>query len=1102
MAGGDQDSQDLFIQANQAYLGGNIGQALEVLDQALVVAPEGDPIMTFLLVQKVGWLRESGHPEESAKALAEVTRELEQLSAAGNETQWSSVRMEQGMAAHKRGDFTGAEALLAEAADLAKQSPARDLILTDVFANQASLYLDQGRLSDAQNALHAALEIDHRVGNKRSESNDLNMLGMVYKSLGDRDTAQVYLRNAFEVAYQAGLPGEAADAMANLANLMDDAGDHAGAAEIFRQIGQFRAEGGDESGEACSVANQGVAASLAGDQERAAMLLARSHELHLATGNTLHAVQDQLNLSSVETSRGNLAEALSYAEKALAAAREFGLVELLWATEYMVASCRVSLATDAGSEPAGVQVFEEALAGYRRAADVVELLRSKIDRPEERESLLTGKDMIYDSAISLCLALQRAKDAFQFSERARMRSFLEALGESRVQQLEGEDAETHRRDDVVTRLLSPLTPADEKPRLMDELRTLRAEIAARRPALAAITEAELPGEDDIRAAIPDQTYVLEFFQLGNTVISFLLDREGLKDCAAVSFDEPVEVIVQRFRDEIDGGDPDLATGNTLFASLLRPVMKNLATTANLIVVPHRSLHYVPFSALWFVPAGDDAPPRQYLKTRFYLTAIPSASYLPRLTRLAAADRELGPAVVLGNPTGNLPGAETEALRVAARLAVTAKLGKEATRQALLGAAAPAILHVASHGTYNDQDPLLSGLELSDGVVTVEDLLSSGPAPGLLVLSGCVTGMSARKPGEELTGLAQAALRNGTRSVVATLWETFDESSTIFFEHFYEALTQGHPVSEAVGWARESLATGPAGYDQPGDWAPFLLIGDPDQRLVEPDQAPLAIFNRGLELADQGDEEAAKAAFHSAMDSSFPEMRGRAAYALGLMLSNGGDVEGALEAWQTSAASGDTDVAPMAEWSLASLLEGKDDIDGAQAAYQRAIDSNHPDAAPRSLLDLGGILVGQGDIDGALVAYRRAMDTGHPEAAPRSAMNLGMLLAQRGDIDGAKAAYRRAIDSGDQEMAPRAAEALGTMLAQGADTTGARVALQTAVDSGHPEVMPWAAYNLGVLLARQQDFNGARAALRLAAQSRNAEAAREAAELMTRLPGPG
>lgn len=1100
MAGGDQTGQDLFVQASDAYLGGNIGRAVEILDEAIAAAPGGDPILAFLLVQKVGWLRESGHPEESAEALAGVTRELERLPRAGNETQWASVRMEQGMAAHKRGDFTGAEALLAEAQELAKESPARDLILTDVFANQASLYLDQGRLSDAQNALYAALEIDQRVGNKRSESNDLNMLGLVYKQLGDPDTGQVYLRKAFEVAYQAGLPREATDAMSNLASLMDDAGDHAGAADIFRQVGQFHTEGGDESGEACSVANQGVAASLAGDQERAAILLSRSHELHLAGGNRLHAVQDQLNLSNVEARRGNLDKALSYAEEALAASLEFGLVELLWAAEYTVARCRVSLAKEAGAESKGIQQFEAALAGYRRAADVVELLRSKIDRPEERESLLSGKDMIYDEAITLCIALQRARDAFQLSERARMRSFLEALGESRLQKLEGEDAETHRRDELVTRLLSPLTPPDAKPRLMDELRTLRAEIAARRPALAAITEAELPREDEIRAAIPEQTCVLEFFQLGNTVIIFLLDREGLQECTVVSFDEPVEAIVQRFRDEVDNGDPELETGNKLFAALLRPVMPKLATIANLIVVPHRSLHYVPFSALWFVPTGDDAPPRQYLKTRFYLTVVPSASYLPHLTRLAAADRELGAAMVLGNPTGNLPGAETEALRVADRLAVTPRLGKDATRQALLGAAAPAVLHVASHGAYNAQDPLLSGLELADGVVTVEDLLSSGPAPGLLVLSGCVTGMSARRPGEELTGLAQAALRNGTRSVVATLWETFDESSTIFFEHFYEALTQGHRVSEAIGWARESLATGPAGYDQPVDWAPFLLLGDPDQRLVDPDKAPLAIFNRGLELADQGDEEGAKAAFQSAIDSGFPEMKGRAAYALGLMLNNQGDSEGALGAWQQAAASDDSEIAPMAEWSLAGLLEGKGDIEGAEAAYQRAIDSNHPDAAPRALLDLGGILVGQGDIEGALAAYRRAVDSGHSEAVPRSAMNLGFLLAQRGDTDGARAAYQRAIDSGDEEMAPRAALALGTMVAQDGDTAGARTALQKAIESGHPEAMPWAAYNLGILLAGQNDFKGARAALQLAAQSHNAEAAREAAEVMAGLPG--
>lgn len=303
------------------------------------------------------------------------------------------------------------------------------------------------------------------------------------------------------------------------------------------------------------------------------------------------------------------------------------------------------------------------------------------------------------------------------------------------------------------------------------------------------------------------------------------------------------------------------------------------------------------------------------------------------------------------------------------------------------------------------------------MVTVEDLFSSGPAPGLLVLSGCVTGMSARRPGDELTGLAQVALRSGTRSVVATLWETFDESSTIFFEHFYEALTQGAPVNEALGWARESLATGPEGYDQPVDWAPFLLIGDPGLRLVPPDEAPLAIFNRGLELADQGDVAGAVSAFHQAIDSPFPEMRGRAAYALGLTLNGQGDVEGALAASGQSANSGDPEMAPVAEWALAGLLADKGDVDGAKAAYRHAIDSGHLDAAPRALLDLGGILVDQGNIDDAVAAYRAGAESGHAEAAPKAAMNLGMLLAGRGDRDGSRAAYRRAVDSGDAEIAP-------------------------------------------------------------------------------------
>jgi CHAT domain-containing protein/Tfp pilus assembly protein PilF len=1053
----EQEAGDLLARATGAYQSGESRQALQLLDDGLAVLPAGAATArALILLQKAEWLRESGYPEAAAKTLDETVRELERMPRAGHETEWQGVRTEQGVLAHRRGDFNAAEAFFAEAETLAKQSPLRDLYLPDVYANQASMYMDQGQLSKAQEVLLAALDIDQRVGNQRSESNDLNMLGLVHGSLGDTETSRAYLEKAFKVAYEAGLMREASDAMTNLAALMDNAGDHEGAAEIFRNVERMNADGGDESGVACSVANQGVAASQAGDLDRAVTLLTRSHELHKEVGNWPHCVQDLLNLSNTEARRGRYDQALSYAEQALAGAHEYGLIDLLWAVEDAVASWRTAVAAESADEKGAIEALEEALAGYRRAADVVELLRSKVDRPEERESLLAGKEGIYEKAISLCAALGRPRDAFQFCERARMRSFLDALGSSRVERLEEDDpgAEQHAR--LVARLLSPDTPPGDKPGLLDELRIMRAEKTARRPALAAITEAELPTEDDIRAAIPPGTCVLEYFQFGDSVWAFLLDQDGFKDSGVVTPPEPVEAIVSRFNDEIEGGSRELAAGRLLFHALLGPFMPELAETEDLIIVPHRSLHYVPFSALWYEQGSDDEPSRRYLRTRFNLTTAPSASYLPYLARTSAPEREHGPAVVLGNPTGDLDGADLEARRVAAKLGVTARLGASATRAALLGAGAAAVVHVASHGRYSEEDPLLSGLLLADGVVTVEDLLGSGPAPGLLVLSGCVTGKSERRPGDELIGLAQAALRSGTRSVVATLWKTFDESTTLFFEHFYDSLLEGGAtVSQAITWARDALATGPGGYGQPVDWAPFLLIGDPQQRLVEPDQTPMAQLDRGMELAGQG------------------------------------DTDGAMNVFEHVASSGSPMAAPLAMWALGGLLENQGDVEGARAAYQSAADSGHPDAAPQAMICLGNLLRDQGDAEGARAAYQRAIDSGHPGEAPKGNINLGNLLGDQGDIEGARAAYQRAIDGGDEEDAPVAAVRLGTMLAKHGDFANARPALQAAIDSGHPGARAEAAYNLGVMLDEQEDVAGAIAAFQLAARCGDAGLARRA-----------
>ena len=64
--------------------------------------------------------------------------------------------------------------------------------------------------------------------------------------------------------------------------------------------------------------------------------------------------------------------------------------------------------------------------------------------------------------------------------------------------------------------------------------------------------------------------MLEYFQYGNSVVVFLLDRDELKGYNVVQPEEPGEAIIWRFRNEIDDGNTELAAGSLLFDALLGP----------------------------------------------------------------------------------------------------------------------------------------------------------------------------------------------------------------------------------------------------------------------------------------------------------------------------------------------------------------------------------------------------------------------------------------------------------------------------------------------------------------------------------------------------
>ncbi len=245
----------------------------------------------------------------------------------------------------------------------------------------------------------------------------------------------------------------------------------------------------------------------------------------------------------------------------------------------------------------------------------------------------------------------------------------------------------------------------------------------------------------------------------------------------------------------------------------------------LTIAPHGILHYLPFGALL---DGD-----QYLVDRVSLRMTPSAAVLVYLP--TDRPRKAGTLLALGNPdlgdrALDLPNAQTEAVRVAAlfpnsRALVRADASKSALKDLGNGFA---MLHFATHGRFNADAPLSSGLYLakgreSDGVLTVGDLYSLHLDADLVTLSACETGLGKVANGDDVIGLTRGFLYAGARTIVASLWEVDDAATAQLMESFYRNQAQ-HDKREALRLAQiETRKSHP----EPWYWAGFNIEGRAD-----------------------------------------------------------------------------------------------------------------------------------------------------------------------------------------------------------------------------------------------------------------------------------
>jgi CHAT domain-containing protein/tetratricopeptide (TPR) repeat protein len=577
-------------------------------------------------------------------------------------------------------------------------------------------------LGEAQKALdyyNQALPIMRETGDRRSEAVTLNNIGLAYDSLGEKQKAFDYYNRALPIRREVGDRSGEATTLTNIGRIYDSLGETQKALDYYNQALPLRRAVGDRNGEAATLNNIGGAYHLLGDMPKALDYYNQSLLLRKAVGDRSGEATTLNNIGRVYDSLGEMQKALDYYNRALSLIREVGerIVEAALlnnigqvydslgdkpkALEKIDQSLHLLRAVnDRVRQPSvlynlariqwGLGNPDVALSHFETLLQIVESLRNDVHIRELRDSYFSVVQKYYESYISLLMDLHKQHPsagydaaALNASERARARSLLELLAETRGDIRSGIDKSLLERERSLQQLLNHKSgrrirllsgkhlreEADaatkEIEALATELQNVEAQIRAATPRYNTLTQPKPLNYEEVQQQLDPDTLLLEY-SLGSersflwavtqtTINSFELPKREEIESAARTVYALLTAHSRREKGETPGTwQKRMAEARAKYAKaapelsrmLLGPVARQLGNK-RLLIIADGALLYLPFAALPLPEAGGKALP---LIVEHEIVNLPSASAIAALRR-ELTGRKAAPlsVAVLGDP---------------------------------------------------------------------------------------------------------------------------------------------------------------------------------------------------------------------------------------------------------------------------------------------------------------------------------------------------------------------------------------------------------------------------------------------------------------------
>jgi CHAT domain-containing protein len=483
---------------------------------------------------------------------------------------------------------------------------------------------------------------------------------------------------------------------------------------------------------------------------------------------------------------------------------------------------------------------------------VIESVRSRLQEPRFRAGFVDDKYDVYIDLVRLQLQLGRTGDAFSTAERLRARTFAEQLGGRSTLPLTDDgrrrEAQLLERIRQLQRALAEDNPDVESAypqramsRFSQELQRAEQEYQAFLDDHTSLRDVSAPTDSassarQVQQRLADDEALVEYVVGPDSLMAFVVTRQGVnaRTTPLRLVDLNARIALLRDLAQRPGDDRWLKPAGRLASDLIGPLEVDgwLQGIRRLYVVPHGVLNYLPF-ALLPTTSSVGGP---LLIDRYAVAYLPAAAALLREAGAQPAPRSL---LAMAPARSRLRYAPDEARSIDALFTPNSKLlvGIGATESQFKRLAGDfGMLHLATHGSFNKLNPLLSGVELeadsvNDGLLQVHEVLGLRLNADVVTLSACETalgsGYFAEVPaGDDFVGMTRAFLAAGSQSVVATLWDVDDQASVKLMQRFYGRMKQSsstESTADSLTRAQRDLhASKELGH--PYYWAPFVVVG--------------------------------------------------------------------------------------------------------------------------------------------------------------------------------------------------------------------------------------------------------------------------------------